>query len=68
MEYCDRCLKYAVKQELIKKELEPQQVKEKLRISKAFPPQLYPLVFTYYNYFECPVCHWFKFKQKEIQK
>ena len=64
-EYCDRCAKYGVTSHMVKKELEPLEVKRKLANSKAFLPSLYGFVYTWYNYYECPICHWFKFKQKE---
>jgi hypothetical protein len=66
MEYCEKCKSYGIDhQELRKKELQPLEVKKKLQTSKEFLPSLYIFVYTWYNYFECPICHWWKFKQKE---
>lgn len=66
--FCDRCNKYLIKTELQSKELEINEVKEKMRIGKirGYPHQLVYLGFTY---FECPVCHWFKFvKNTELKE
>lgn len=63
-QYCERCEKLGkFNQQMNMQILEPQQVKEKIQRSKIE----YKWVFVYagYNYFECPICGWFKFVKKE---
>lgn len=60
---CEHCLKYKNEVKMNPKKLEPLEVKHKMIIGKiqGYP---YPFVYLAYNYFECPICHWFKFEKK----
>lgn len=60
---CERCLKYGNHQTLSKRTLESvAETKKKLHDGKItlWNPAI---VYLTYNYFECPICHWFKFVQ-----
>lgn len=63
-ENCERCEKYGTNTTLSYKELSIQEIKKKMKIGKikGYPPSL---IYLGYNYFECPVCHWFKFVKKK---
>lgn len=65
-DYCNRCLRYGIISKLNKIHKEPLEIKDKLRKDREFPFQLYQFVYVFYNYLECPICHWYKFKQKEV--
>lgn len=62
-EYCERCAKHGIKQEMRKEKISIQEVKEKILIGN-FPLSKY-IVYVGYNYFECPICRWFKFVVKK---
>ncbi len=63
-EKCDRCAKYGNHVTMSKRELEIDEVKEKMKIGKihGYP---YQIVYLAFIYFECPICHWFKFVKKK---
>lgn len=68
MPKCEKCTKYGNNNsEMNKIKLEPKQIKEKMVYAKM---QGYPYTFVYiaYDYFECPICHWFKFMKKKYIK
>lgn len=63
-QYCERCEKNGkFKQELNQKELTPQECKEKVQIARF--SYNWKFIYLGYNYFECPICRWFKFVKKE---
>lgn len=64
-EHCERCLKYDVVTTMSKRELELNEVKKKMKYDKLEEYD-YRVVYLCYDYFECPICHWFKFKKRGI--
>lgn len=62
---CEHCKKYGNEnQQMQKKELEIEEVKTKMKIGKIFGYP-YTVVYMIFDYFECPICHWFIFKKKQ---
>jgi hypothetical protein len=62
---CEHCKKYGNKnQEMQKKELGIDEVKKKMKYGniKGYP---YTVVYMIFDYFECPICHWFMFRKKQ---
>lgn len=62
---CEHCKKYGnPKQEMQKKQLEIDDVKKKMKIGRinGYP---YTVVYMIFDYFECPICHWFMFRKKQ---
>jgi hypothetical protein len=61
---CDRCFHYGINTTLNKRDIDLETVKEKMRIGKinGYSPIV---VYLGYDYFECPICHWFKFVKKK---
>jgi hypothetical protein len=63
-EICERCKKYNVKeQEMLNKKLTLQETREKILIANI-PLSKY-VIYAGYNYYECPICRWFKFVVKK---
>lgn len=63
-EKCERCAKYDINSTLTHKELTIQEIKKKMKTGKikGYPPSF---IYLGYVYFECPICHWFKFVKKK---
>jgi hypothetical protein len=61
---CERCEKHHITTTLSYRELTLEETKKKVRIGqiKGYPSEL---IYLGYNYFECPICHWFKFVKKD---
>lgn len=61
---CERCKRFNINITMSKRELEIQEIRKKLIIGKINDIP-YQLVYLAYDYFECPICHWFKFIKKK---
>lgn len=60
---CNKCKKYGIETEMKKRELDIKEVKNKMKYGKI---EGYPYFWVYllFNYFECPICHFYKFVNK----
>jgi hypothetical protein len=57
--FCDSCKKRNINQEMLKINLDLEQTRKKLIYGKINAPPM--IVFLGYDYYECPICNWFKF-------
>lgn len=60
---CERCEKRNINNTLSYRELTLEETKQKIKIGqiKGYPAEL---IYLGYDFFECPICKWFKFIKK----
>jgi|WetSurMetagenome_2_1015567.scaffolds.fasta_scaffold44185_2 hypothetical protein len=63
-QYCERCRDYKVVSTMFPKKIELKELREKMKKGKIENIS-YLAVYVGYTYFECPICHWFKFILKK---
>ena len=63
---CEKCRKYGNTTMMSKREIDLNTIRIKVKIGRI--PLIPTFVYLSYNYFECPICHWFKFVKKPIKE
>ena len=63
---CEKCRKYGNSSMMSKREIDLNTIRIKVKIGRI--PLMPTFVYLSYNYFECPICHWFKFVKKPIKE